>query len=572
MLEHDEAGGDDEVASSSQSNTAAHSETSSLLGKSVSHGSESHNYGSVVRDPESTPAIAPTEDNDRKYSTAFITRTVVALLIGAFTANADGSLVMATHPIIGSEFNDLENSSWLFIGFMLAGSATQSVYGKLSDIFGRKALLLMCYGLFALGCALVGAGQTLWQVIIGRVISGSGGAGMTVLTALIITDLAPLREVAAWQSYLNIVATTGRSLGGPVGGWLTDTVGWRWSFLGQAPIFFIAVVLCWIVLPPLKTASRTDTKLKSQLGRIDFAGASLLGLGIFSLMLPLEIGGSKLPWNHPAIICLFIAGSILIGAFLTVEEYWAREPIFPVRLLHNRNVVLSYFIFGCQMAAQLTMMFSVPLYFQVTQRSSSTVAGAHLFPAVAGNTVGALAAGHIIKKTGHYRSLIIFATVAGILCYSLLILRWHGDTNWAESMYIIPGGLGTGIAQSALFVALQASIDPKDKASATSALFLVGPTGATVGMAVGSALIVGGLRNGLLARLPQLGLSADHIQEVIEAAATDIGYLDRAAPEIAEAAVESYIVGIEYSHYVSLLCSALGFIAAIFLRERALRN
>ncbi|KAK6084247.1 major facilitator superfamily transporter [Seiridium cupressi] len=574
MLEHDEAGGDDEVASSSQSNTATRSETSSLLGKSTSDGSEPHNYGSVVRDPESTPAIVPTEDDDRKYSTTFIARTVVALLIGAFTANADGSLVMATHPVIGSEFNDLENSSWLFIGFMLAGLATQSVYGKLSDIFGRKALLLMCYGLFAIGCALVGAGQTLWQVIVGRVISGSGGAGMTVLTALIITDLAPLREVAAWQSYLNIVATTGRSLGGPVGGWLTDTIGWRWSFLGQAPIFFIAVVLCWIVLPPLKTdfASRTDIKLKSQLGRIDFAGASLLGLGIFSLMLPLEIGGSKLSWNHPAIICLFLAGSILIGAFLTVEEYWAREPIFPVRLLRNRNVVLSYFILGCQMAAQLTMMFSVPLYFQVTQRSSSTVAGAHLFPAVAGNTVGALAAGHIIKKTGHYRSLIIFATAAGILCYSLLILRWHGDTNWAESMYIIPGGLGTGMVQSALFVALQASIDPKDKASATSALFLVGPTGATVGMAVGSALIVGGLRNGLLARLPQLGLSADHIQEVIEAAATDVGYLDRAPREIAEAAVESYIVGIEYSHYVSLLCSTLGFIAAISLRERALRK
>ncbi|KAH6648635.1 major facilitator superfamily transporter [Truncatella angustata] len=553
---------------------AAQSETSSLLGKAIGDETEDRGYGAVQSDPESAPAAVPIEGEERRYSNAFIARTVIALLIGAFTANADGSLVMATHPVIGSEFNDLENSSWLFIGFMLAGSATQSLYGKLSDIFGRKSLILLCYGFFAIGCALVGVGQTLLQVIVGRVISGSGGAGMTVLTALIITDLAPLREVAAWQSYLNIVATTGRSIGGPVGGWLTDTIGWRWSFLGQAPIFASAAVICWIILPSLKQKPiyGAELKLRNQLGRIDFAGAALLGLGIFSLMLPLEIGGSKLAWSHPLIIGLFITGTVLLGTFLVVEEYWAKEPIFPVRLLRNRNVVLVYLISGCQMAAQLTMMFSVPLYFQVTQRTSSTVAGAHLFPAVAGNAIGALAVGQIIKRTGRYKNLIVFATFAGIVCYSLLILRWQGQTNWVESMYIIPGGLGTGMAQSALFVALQASIDPKDRAPATSALFLVGPTGATVGMAIGSALIVRGLRNGLFARLTALGLNPSHIHEIVDAAASNVGFLDRASSDVAKAAVESYIEGIEYSHYVSLACSTVGFVAAVFLRERALRK
>lgn len=129
------------------------------------------------------------------------------------------------------------------------------------------------------------------------------------------------------------------------------------SFLGQVPIFVAAVILCWIVLPPLKhdNSPGPSTKLTSKLGRIDFAGAALLGLGILSLMLPLEIGGAKLPWSHPAIICLFVAGSLLLGLFLIVEKYWAREPIFPVRLMYNRNVVLCYFIGGCQMAAQMTV-------------------------------------------------------------------------------------------------------------------------------------------------------------------------------------------------------------------------
>ncbi|KAI1872974.1 uncharacterized protein JN550_003848 [Neoarthrinium moseri] len=508
---------------------------------------------------------------ERKYSNAFIARTVVALFIGVFTANADGSLVMATHPVIGSEFNDLENSSWLFIGFMLAGCATQSLYGKLSDIFGRKSLLLICYSLFAIGCALVGAGQTMWQVIIGRVISGSGGAGMTVLVALIIT--APLREVASWQSYLNIIATTGRSLGGPVGGWLTDTIGWRWSFLGQAPIFAIAATYCWVALPSLRAeAQEPADQPGTRLGRIDFSGALLLGSGIFALMLPLEIAGSRLPWDHPAIIGLFVAGAIMLGTFVLVEEYWAKEPIFPIRLLRNPNVLLCYLISGSQNAAQLTMMFSVPLYFQVTQRSSSTVAGAHLVPAVVGNAVGALASGFAIKQTGRYKALLILATLLGITSYLLLILRWQGNTNWVESLYIFPGGLATGIAQTAVFIALQASIDVSDKAAATSGLFLTSPMGATIGMAVGSALTTAGLRKGLLVRLRELNLSADRVQEIIEGAAADVGYIDKASPSIAGAIVQSYIEGIEYSHYVSLVCSSLALVAALLLRERALRK
>ncbi|KAF5983256.1 multidrug resistance [Fusarium coicis] len=179
--------------------------------------------------PEIPPEVSDVERNSanepKTYSHAFIARVVVALLIGIFTSNADGSLVLATHPVIASEFGKLQDSSWLFISFMLAGAASQTIYGKLSDIFGRKTILIFCYGLFAVGCALVGAGQSMWQVILGRVISGSGGAGMTTMASVIITELAPLREVASWQSYMNVIATVGRSLGGPLGGFLADTIG-----------------------------------------------------------------------------------------------------------------------------------------------------------------------------------------------------------------------------------------------------------------------------------------------------------------------------------------------------------
>src|SRR4051812_30206872 len=137
-------------------------------------------------------------------------RIVSVLLIGSLISNADGSLLFATHPIIASEFNALHDSSWLMTSFALAQAATQPLYGKLSDIFGRKSMLIVAYTLFAVGLALVGIGQSMSTLIVGRIISGAGSSGMTTLVSILITDLVPLRQVATWRSYVNVVATTGR--------------------------------------------------------------------------------------------------------------------------------------------------------------------------------------------------------------------------------------------------------------------------------------------------------------------------------------------------------------------------
>lgn len=238
------------------------------------------------------------------------------------------------------------------------------------------------------------------QVILGRVISGAGGSGLTVLAMLIITDLVPLREAAAWQSYLNLAATSGRSLGGPLGGWLADTIGWRWSFLSQVPVFLFAIALTLVYLPSNKKRVDEDAGVKgsTSLSRIDFPGAILLALAVVTFLLPFEIGGSEVPWSHPLIPGLFIGSLVFSGLFIRVEGWWAKEPIFPLELLRIPNVVLGYIVTGSQVAAQLGLMFSVPLYFQVTKRASNTVAGAYLVPAVVGNAIGAILAGVVIKR------------------------------------------------------------------------------------------------------------------------------------------------------------------------------
>ncbi|CAI0647165.1 unnamed protein product [Colletotrichum noveboracense] len=524
------------------------------------------------------PACAENDTETKSQGTpaSAVIKIVAILLVGTFTANADGSLVMATHPTIASEFDDLENSSWLFVAFALAGAATQTLYGKLSDIYGRRALLMVAYLLFAVGCAVVGVGGTMWQVVVGRVVSGSGGSSLNVLGLLLITDLVPLRDVAAWQAGLNLAATVGRSLGGPLGGWLADTIGWRWSFLGQAPIFLLAVVLCWLFLPKGMPSSahqvetedsKPEDPKKSPLARIDFLGAGLLALFILAFLLPIEIGGTKVPWTHPLIFIFFGAAIVLGGLFAATEQWWAKEPIFPLEILKHRDVVLTYFITGAQVAAQLGLMFSVPLYFQVTKRVSNTVAGLHLFPAVAGNAIGGIMAGYLIKKTGRYKYLLVLATLASSLSYVLLLLRWHGDTNVWESLYILPGGLGAGLVQSAGFIAAQAGVNPKHKAAITSGIFLTVQIGMIIGLSSVSAVMMETMRWRLEELLKGMGLDALVRKTIIQKATSNVDFIDRTDSHIAQAVVQAYVEGLGWSHGFSLISSALAFVGAMFLQE-----
>jgi MFS family permease len=197
----------------------------------------------------STATLTNTEGEDsiRDTSSASIKEgtaaTISLLLIGVFIANVDSSLVLATNSAISSSFSQLRSASWLTTSYVMATCSAQPIVGKVSDIFGRKNVLVVSYVLFAIGSCLCGVGQAMWQVIVGRAIAGLGGAGMTVIVAVLITDLVPLIEVAPWRSYVNVAATTGRMVGGPLGGWLADLIGWRWSFLGQVPLTILATLL-----------------------------------------------------------------------------------------------------------------------------------------------------------------------------------------------------------------------------------------------------------------------------------------------------------------------------------------
>ncbi|RVX76118.1 hypothetical protein B0A52_00475 [Exophiala mesophila] len=504
-----------------------------------------------------------------------ILRTIMVLTIGVFIFHADSSLVMATHPTIASEFDALDSSSWLFTAFALAGAATQNTVSKLGDIFGHKRTILTCYLVFAVGCLVVGLGQSMPQVILGRIISGSAGAGMTVLVSIIITDLVPIREVATWRAFVNILSTLGRSIGAPLGGWLADKVGWRFSFIGQAPLMLLAM-LCVGLTVPSNVSTKDDegqqkSSISEKLGRIDFLGALFLGLLILSLLLPLEIGGIIIPWSHPVIPTLIASAVIFFGAFVLIEKRLAKDPVLPLEIFYNKGAVLSIGIMGLQVAAQSGLMFSVPLYFQVTERVSNTEAGAHLFPAVFGNTISGILSGIAIQRSGKYKTIMIIGTLLAGSCYILVSLRWNGNTGWPESLYIIPGGFGTGLVQSAAFISLQASVAKETMASAISALYLFTGLGGILGLALLNFILQAVLRAGFEARLVALGIDAAKRKEIIDKATANVDYIDQLPARLAQALVGSYVHALKWTYGVSLLFVTIGLIFALLVKQRKLQ-
>ncbi|RVD87898.1 uncharacterized protein DFL_002101 [Arthrobotrys flagrans] len=459
------------------------------------------------------------DDNITKKSKDRTPAQIIAvLLLGVFIANGDGSFVLATNGVISSEFGRLDDASWLVTSYMLTMCALQPLYGKLSDIYGRKAMVLISYAFFGLGCLYSGVAQSLIGVIIGRAVSGIGGAGMNVLVSILITDLVPQRDVAAWRAYVNIAATTGRSLGGPVGGYLTDTVGWRWSFGGQAPLVGLAGVLVALRLnntTPTVEPAVPETQ-KSKLARIDFLGSFLLATTIVGFLLVLDLGGQRLPWSSNYIIGISIASVVFLIAFALVEIYVASEPIFPLHLLTKNNIATSYGSLAFSTVSQIGIMYTVPRYFQITRNSSVTEAGAQLVPAVVGNVIGGLITGLSVKRTGRYKLILVLAGIISTVASTLLILRWNGQTGFLESLYIFPGGFGMGLSQAASFVAMTAGLEKEHYAVATMGLYLASSLGAVAG--------------------------------IIEKAIKDVQYIGSLKGETREIVVSSYVTSLKYSY------------------------
>ncbi|OAP55882.1 hypothetical protein AYL99_10034 [Fonsecaea erecta] len=520
-------------------------------------------------------------------SSALIIWTIVPVsLLGVFVANLDGSLIIASSQQIASEFNALSSASWLVTSFVLALCASQPLYGKLSDIFGRRSNLSVAYIFFAVGCFLCGIGREYWHVVAGRAISGIGGAGMTALVSIIIADIVPVREVATWRSYVNVAATTGRAVGGPLGGWLCDTIGWRWCFYGQVPPTVLGLVLILWKLPK-RTRKRTTTGTKPdgdddsegetasfrrKLARVDVLGAVTLIGTIISFLAALEFlsadghnddGALPLAYTLGPAVLLFLTFTAL---FYTAERRWAAEPILPIELLTSRATLTAYLLAGLQMAAQFSLFYAVPLYFQTVAGTSVSDAGLRLVPAVVGNATAGLLAGYTISKTGRYRLFTVLGNAVGCVGYLLVLLRWRGTVHPAETLYVFLGGFASGTNQATTFIHLAASLDPSKMAVAGTTLYLCYNLFLLIGIQLSTALLHARLRSSLESGLE----GVKNKSKIIESAVSSVKSIRDLPPWIRDIVLRAYLDGLSCTFAMSLAFAFLGLLVAISMREKRL--
>lgn len=487
-----------------------------------------------------------------------------ALTIGVLLSAADQTIIVSSYGIIGSELHALSNTSWIATAYFLTLTSFQPLYGKLSDIFGRKACLLFAYLVFGLGCLFCGLARNMGELIAARAFAGIGGGGMTTVVSILLSDTVPLIERGKWQGYINIVYAAGAGAGAPLGGILADSIGWRWAFIGQAPLCLLAFAAVSILLklPPLD-----QDHWKQKLKRIDFLGAVILICAVFALLLALDRGSND-SWKATITIVSLSLSIPLFALFVFVEMKVAGEPFAPGHIIFNRSLFACYlcnfFAFGGWLAA----IFYIPLYFQAVDGDSATQAGVRMIPGIICGVSGSLFGGFYMQRTGKFYWLTVVAyacLVVGmifILLFSGLVI--HTTLGVIIGMCIC--GFSNGIGVTSTLIGLIANASREDQAVATACSYLFRSLGSVFGVSMSATVSNQILRDSLKASLN----SGKAATEIAERVRESLAYIATLEPGVREVVRDCYAKSTRgaFAFEIGLVTGAA--VCAWFIKEKAL--
>ncbi|KAI1614453.1 major facilitator superfamily domain-containing protein [Exophiala viscosa] len=489
---------------------------------------------------------------------------VPAVSIGVFLAAADQTIIVSSYGRIGSDLDALNLTSWIATSYFLTLTSFQPLYGKLSDIFGRKPCLLFAYTIFGLGCLFCGLARNINELIAARVVQGIGGGGMSTVVSILFSDIVPLKDRGLWQGIINIVYASGASTGAPLGGLLADYVGWRWSFIGQVPLCLAAFIAAWLTLQ-LPAPEEQDWKKK--LRRIDFLGAAVLIAAVFGLIFGMD-RGSNVSWSIPISYVPLIASVVLFGVLIYVETRVAAEPFAPGHIIFERTMFAAYLCNFFSFAGWLAAIYYLPLFYQAVDGLSATGAAVRMIPAIISGVLGSLFGGIRMRKTGRYYWLTVGAyalLVLGmvfVLIFSGLVL----NNTYAITVGIMLCAFGNGIGVTTSLIALIANAAPEDQAVATACSYLFRSLGSVIGISLSATVIQQRLRNALASRL---GNGKD-AQEIEEGVRRSLDYLKKLEPGVRKLVRQAYGDAITHGYGMMLGIVSGAAIASWFLREKRL--
>jgi len=403
---------------------------------------------------------------------------LVAILLAMFLSALDQTIVGTALPRIVSDLRGNDYYTWVVTIYLLTATVSGPIYGKLSDQFGRRPMVMIGVSIFLVGSALSGVSQEMWQLIAARGVQGLGAGAIFPIALAVIGDLFTPAERGKYQGLFGAVFGISALIGPALGGFLTDHVGWHWIFFVNLPIGAVALAIIWRLLPPIKHPERTRS--------IDYLGSAVFTAAIVPILIGLT-NKQTLEWSNPEVGGLILLGLALSALFVWVESR-AAEPILPLSLFRNRSITVSMIAVFLASFGFFGAIIFIPRWFQVVFGSSATESGYQVLPLLAGLIVSSVVSGQLISRTGRYRWLIIVA-MALLAIGLLLMTQLRGDTSLGDMwIWMVVAGMGIGPSLAAFTIVVQNAAPFAQLGAATSALTFFRQVGGTVGLAIGGTL------------------------------------------------------------------------------------
>jgi EmrB/QacA subfamily drug resistance transporter len=441
------------------------------------------------------------------------TQIVAAVMLGLFLAALDQTIVGTALPRIVTDLRGNEIYTWAFTAYLLTATISGPIYGKLSDLFGRRPVLLFAVAVFLLGSLLSGFSREMWQLVAFRAVQGLGAGALFPIALAVIGDMFDAAERGKYQGLVGAVFGLSSLIGPAIGGLITDNIGWQWVFFVNLPIGAVVFAVIWRTLPSIRPSAAAP--------RIDYLGASVL----VAALVPILVGLTNKQtgeWGDPAVGGLIAIGLAISAVFVWIESR-AVEPIVPIALFRNRAFTISVVaMFMASMAFFAPVVF-LPRWFQVVGGASATQSGYQILALLGGLIVSAIASGQIVARTGRYKPLALGAPV--VLAIGLFLLsNLRADTPlpllWS---WMFVTGLGVGPMFAIFTLVVQGAVAPRQIGTATSSLTLFQQVGGSVGLAAAGTVF----GSTLVEELPRQFSASPLPRQIVDAFPTSAGVINQ---------------------------------------------